>query len=575
MNRSKAPKNLQPRQPYFYIMRNKEVFGLPQDNGKGAQFIYEDCDRLINSAKITGNIADQDILDLMKTTEGFRKLVHSIGVSIVTRNPEERVKFVFQMYGKKDRCHGGTNIICPLQGDGTEAIVRLDEIEWSKDDDEPGQIQIEFNKPGMLGGVNVRFFLNDGYKIPEPIEDTEIDFSSGYYDEMIAGSLMSLGNTARIEKAIRKAACGEDVTLAFIGGSVTQGAGAVPIHTECYAYKTYQAFIERFSTGSNVHFIKAGAGGTPSELGVVRYDRDVIRGADASPDVVIVEFAVNDEDDETKGDCFESLVRRILKHPDNPAVILLFSVFADDWNLQDRLSQIGAHYELPMVSIKNAVTPQFWLKKGHGCILSKNQFFYDMFHPSNIGHRIISDCLITLLECIRTNISEGRNMEDTTQRLLDKGPLIGSTYEDIKLLDRSTGTDAAQIICGPFDGQDRQLQCVEMDTDITGTMLFPDNWMYQGRKDTALPYFEMKIKCRVLMMIYKDSGEPDVGTADVYVDGRKIMTADPHIKGWIHCNPAILFAEEEVKEHIVKICPTFGEEDKSFTILGFGYVDNK
>ncbi len=90
-----------------------------------------------------------------------------------------------------------------------------------------------------------------------------------------------------------------------------------------------------------------------------------------------------------------------------------------------------------------------------------------------------------------------------------------------------------------------------------------------------MPYFEMKIKCRVLMMIYKDSGEPDVGTADVYVDGRKIMTADPHIKGWIHCNPAILFAEEEVKEHIVKICPTFGEEDKSFTILGFGYVDNK
>ena len=49
----------------------------------------------------------------------------------------------------------------------------------------------------------MRFFLNDGYKIPEPIEDTEIDFSSGYYDEMIAGSLMSLGNTARIEKAIR------------------------------------------------------------------------------------------------------------------------------------------------------------------------------------------------------------------------------------------------------------------------------------------------------------------------------------------------------------------------------------
>lgn len=90
----------------------------------------------------------------------------------------------------------------------------------------------------------------------------------------------------------------------------------------------------------NVKFVKAGVGGTPSELGMLRFDRDVLRDGE-KPDIVVVEFAVNDEGDETKGDCYESLVRKILKLDWNPAVVLLFSVFANDWNLQDRLSPVA------------------------------------------------------------------------------------------------------------------------------------------------------------------------------------------------------------------------------------------
>lgn len=573
MDRTKAPTDPETQRPFFYIMREKEVFGLEQKSGKGVQFIYEDGGRLINSAKITGNITEQTILDLLKTTEGLRKLVHSIGVSIITQNPEEKVDFVFQMYGKKDSLYGGTNIVCPIYGNGMETRVKLDEINWSEDDREPGQIRFEFVTPGLSGTVNVRFFLNDGYTAPEVSEESKIDFTSKQYMEMIGRSLLSLGNTARIEKAIRKARNGEDVTMAFIGGSITQGAGAIPINKECYAYKTYRNFADRFGTGGNVHFIKAGVGGTPSELGVIRYDRDVMRGQDTAPDIVVVEFAVNDDGDETKGDCYESLVRKILKHPDHPAVILLFSVYADDYNLQDRLSKVGVHYDLPMVSIKDAVTPQFRLKEGEGRVLSKNQFFYDIFHPSNAGHRIMTDCMTALFERAGVNVSEGKTSEDITEQLLKKKPVIGNTFENIQLLDRITDTDAAWIACGCFDGTDKQLQCVEMDEDLTGTPQFSYNWMYQGAAEPGQTYFEMKIKCRSLIMVYKDSGEPEAGTADVYVDGSKVMTADPHINGWVHCNPVILINKQEIGEHVVRICPTKGQEDKSFTILGFGYVN--
>ena len=81
-------------------------------------------------------------------------------------------------------------------------------------------------------------------------------------------------------------------------------------------------------------------GGTPSELGMLRFERDVVRDG-VLPDLVVIEFAVNDEGDETKGRCYESLVRKVLALPNHPAVILLFAVFASDWNLQTRLAPVG------------------------------------------------------------------------------------------------------------------------------------------------------------------------------------------------------------------------------------------
>lgn len=147
--------------------------------------------------------------------------------------------------------------------------------------------------------------------------------NSDEYCSMISHSLMNMGNVYRIRKAIEKTRAGKEVTLAYIGGSITQGAGATPINTECYAYKSYQLFQRRFSAKNNVKFIKAGVGGTPSELGMIRFDRDVLRDGQ-QPDIVVIEFAVNDEGDETKGDCYESLVRKVLNLPWKPAVILLF-----------------------------------------------------------------------------------------------------------------------------------------------------------------------------------------------------------------------------------------------------------
>ena len=572
MNGLAAPKDPEKKRPYFYIMRDKEIFGSRQEDGRGIQYLYQDSGRLINSAQIVGNIEDPGVLKLMENVEGFRKLVHSIGVSVETEDPKEQVEFIFQMYGKTDLYGGGTNLTATFSGDGAEKRIYLSDADWQADDHVPGQIKILMDTPEKLAKASVRLYLNDGYTAPEVSEEQQVDVNGIPYQKMIKRSLIQTGNTYRIYRAIRRARLGEDVTLAYIGGSITQGAGATPINTECYAYKSYESFCRFVGKKENVHFVKAGVGGTPSELGMIRFDRDVLRDGEQQPDIVVVEFAVNDEGDETKGDCYESLVRKILNLPNHPAVILLFSVFADDGNLQERLIPVGLRYDLPMVSVKNAVVPEFYEKQNR--ILTKNQYFYDMFHPSNLGHTIMADCLLNLYREISIAVEENSVIDsDYRAELFEGAPAIGCTFDEIMLMDKKDAYEQAVIDCGGFTQTDTVLQSVEMDLDLEQTPEFPYNWMYDGAVSKEKTYFEMKITCKALVMVFKDSGEVDAAKAEVYVDGKWVRTADPYVNGWLHTNPLLILSETETREHTVRIEIAEDDKDKKCTILGFGYVE--
>lgn len=565
MNGPAAPKDPEKRRDSFYIIKNKDIFGSQMEDGKGIQYLYQNDGRLVNSAQITGGITDETELGLLRTVDGFKKLVHSIGVSAETKNPADNVEFIFQMYGKNDIYGGGTNLKTYVNGDGAEKRIYLQDASWTDDDSEPGQIKVIMEEAGRAAKLNVRLYLNDGFTAPEVNEEEGINFGSEDYKNIIKNSLVSKGDLTKLKNVIDRAKNGEDVTLAYIGGSITQGAGAAPLNTECYAYKSYQLFKEKFGKGNNVHLIKAGVGGTPSELGMIRFERDVLRDYTVKPDIIIIEFAVNDEGDETKGDCYESLVRKALNLPYKPAVILLFSVFANDENLQERMIPIGNNYNLPMSSIKNAVTPQFYKEYGAGKVLTKNQFFYDIYHPSNAGHTIMSDCIMYLME-------QAANIENTSTANTDMpAPVTGNTFENVKLLDRKDTYAGAEITPGGFTDTDTVLQCVEMDGSLDPVPEFPYNWHYNG-KETDKPYFEMKIQCRALVLVFKDSGETDAARADIYADGKFVRTADPYINGWVHCNPVIIINENSSSTHLVRIEIHKADQDKKFTILGFGYV---
>lgn len=567
----KAPKDPEKKRSGFYIMRNKQISGSAQENGTGVQFIYLNDGRMVSSAQIVGNISDESMLGMLTTTEGFRRLVHSIGVSVEMDSAGKKAVFEFQMYGKSDMYGSGTTLRMEVPADGMEYVLNLSDHDWSDDDDIPGQIRFVFDEPQKDGAAaqaqaTVKFYLNDGFTAPEPEDEEQVDFACGAYQEMLRKSLVQTGNNARLKAAIERAKRGEDITIAFIGGSITQGAGAVPINTKCYAWKTFEGLCSLAGKGvdENIHYVKAGVGGTPSELGMIRYERDVCRDGKVTPDIVIVEFSVNDEGDETKGVCYESLVKKILEAENKPAVILLFAVFANDWNLQERLGVVGERYQLPMVSTRDCVVEQFYQKSGEGKVVTKNQFFYDCFHPTNIGHQIMADGLVYLMR-----EADRSPMDEDTLDLAAVPAVIGDTFEQVWLYDRSSEAETVKIIStGDFAETDDELQGVEMDRDLTQTKEFPYNWKHVKGAEP----FVMEICCTGLVMVNKDSGAPDAGCAEVFVDGEKVLFVDPKVNGWTHCNPLICFQNRERRTWRVEVRMQPGDEDKEFTILGFGVV---
>lgn len=484
-----------------------------------------------------------------------------MGVSVESPGRSLTVGVSLIFYGP-DGQWGGSVVRRSFPADGSEQVIVLGDEALLDTDRVPGQLLFELPTDRDLATVTVKLYVNDGFDVPDTDPDGPVDTESRAYQAMIARSFLSGGSNCRVKRFFEKVRAGEKATVTFLGGSITQGAGAVPTQEMCYARRAFDA-IGRLTGASEgqLAYIKAGVGGTPSQLGLIRYDRDIGRDGAVQPDLVILEFAVNDEGDETKGVCYESLVRRILSQPNHPALVLLFSVFVNDWNLKTRLAPIGWRYELPMVDVLEAVTSQFGLQKEQGLAITKRQYFYDVYHPANPGHQVMADCLLYLLD----RLDRQQPMEE---RAGETPVLYGADWQDIRLLDRRDGCAEALIEPGSFTLHDTELQSVPLDADPFNTPEFPHNW----KKGPGAAPFVLELDCSGLQLVFKDSGDPGFGAALVRWDGGNERLLDAREAGWTHCHATVLFRESAVRRHRVEIAMAEGSEALAFTILGFGYT---
>jgi len=381
-----------------------------------------------------------------------------------------------------------------------------------------------------------------------------------YYDAMITRSLVSLGNNTRVKRVLAKVANGEPVTLGYIGGSITEGYTTTP--DESYVVGSYEAFRTAFASGdgSHVHYVNAGMGGTPSTLGMIRYERDVLAKAPTPPDLVFVEFAVNDGDDPTNGAAYESLVRKILLAENAPAVVLVFSVFKSHWNLQERLGPVGTAYQLPMISIKDAVVPE--LEAG---TLTHDEFFRDDYHPTEWGFKVMTDTISHYFAEVAAAPA------DATDLTIPPEPVIGAQFTDITMVAPSTPTVPGTLEVNPGSFTELDTNLRRYGYSLSAEKIFTENWQKKS-PDTNDP-FTMNVTCKNLALVYKRSSQSTFGTAEVLVDGELVQTVEGTTDdAWNNPWTIVLLDEAESAPHSVEIRMAEGSADKSFTILAFGYT---
>lgn len=232
--------------------------------------------------------------------------------------------------------------------------------------------------------------------------------------------IINLGNLYPFQRVIKKAMLGKPLGIGFIGGSITAGSLASRSNSS-YAYLVYSWFKEKFPMSVRIEYINAGIGATTSRLGVARAREDLLLH---SPDVVFIEFSVNDSNEEKYMESYEGLIRRILLHTSNPAVILINSVAYDSgFNAQEIHNRVGKYYDLPIVSMRDSIYIE--VEKGK---LNANMISPDYLHPNDLGHRMVADIIINLLETIYYKALNNIDMDDTYE--LPANPITMNSYID-------------------------------------------------------------------------------------------------------------------------------------------------
>ena len=367
----------------------------------------------------------------------------------------------------------------------------------------------------------------------------EADDDRTDYEKMVDRSLLSVGDMTRMADVFQKAQNGEDITVAYIGGSITEGYNAGT--TEFYA-KTCTDLLQGYFPDITVTGVNAGISGTPSLLGNLRLERDVLS---ADPDIVFVEFAVNDGQEADYKNAYESLVRTLLTQDKDIAVVLLFTVLDSGYTCQEHMSQIGANYDLPMISVHDSVYAE--IEAGR---MTWQDYSNDQSHPNAYGHKCITDFVDNYYQKVLPVVAE--NVGEVSKELPD--PVFSGKYMNMHYMDSAT-----------MDG-------VELDgfelNDTHGS--FHNGWMYRGTDGGSMKF---NVNCSVLEMVFKANNSEKFGTADIYVDGEKVKSVVSNMSdGWNNPVTAYLIDDASSAEHTVEIRME-GGITQAFFVMAFGYCD--
>lgn len=352
-----------------------------------------------------------------------------------------------------------------------------------------------------------------------------------------------MDNITRLKNLMKRAANGESLVIGFLGGSITQGSLSSTPET-CYAYLVYEWWKKSFPNAA-FSFVNGGIGGTTSHYGGARAWKDVLC---YRPDIVTVDFSVNDDANEFFEETYEGTLRRLLAAPSAPAVVVLNNVFYDTGkNAQDYHNRIADHYGIPHVSIKDTIFPDVESGK-----IVRADITPDNLHPNDKGHRLVADEICKLLDSIKAEVEEeaiaGENIEDKSMKteasVLLPAPLTENAYEHSRLIQIQ---DNEAILDGFLVDPIEKKGMLD---------IFKNGWTAAHTNDKI----SFEIECSCLAVQYRKSVQQPVPKAKAVIDGDEahaVILDGNFTEDWGDClylEPLLHHAEKKI--HRIEITVT-------------------
>ncbi|KAI3430755.1 hypothetical protein D9Q98_009167 [Chlorella vulgaris] len=271
---------------------------------------------------------------------------------------------------------------------------------------------------------------DDAMPVPWPpvLQEAQLRRGLGYY-----------GSGARLERVVAKLMVGEPIVAATVGGSVTVGSGSSNLTENGYAPRFFHFLNATFPHRDHVLVNKA-IGGTNAGTFGTCLERLVPQDAD----LITVELTYNEHPNlpftssDRKG--FEQLLRKLLRMPKAPAIVLLHH-FSWHQNIGDgvaeglyyrgaepHLATLAQYYDIPSPSLRDAVYAEmradlapFKVSKVQTCCWERpssgkrieqaeeadrgDYFFADVVHPGDKGHQALAELLAQTLRAAARNVA--------------------------------------------------------------------------------------------------------------------------------------------------------------------------
>lgn len=357
--------------------------------------------------------------------------------------------------------------------------------------------------------------------------------------EMISRSNLGTGNLLNLKNVMKRAEKKEEITIGFIGGSITEGSSATQSQNS-YAYKTYEWFSEAFKE-TKVNYVNAGIGATNSYLGVHRVETDLLN---YNPDVIVIEYSVNDSNTNFYKETYEDLIRKIISYNNKIAIILLFTTMEDGTSAQSNHVNVGFYYDIPRISYREAILES--IANGE---FTWNDISPDNIHPNDRGHGIITELMYSFFNQVLSSLDNENTQIEIVDNSLPTSLFLGR-YMDAYIADAKLITPTKLGSFYESSVHDR----------------YKNGWSTKTGDESIIFWVE----CKNIGIMFYAMTNGQYGQYEVYIDGEYKETLDGDFKdGWgDYAETTEVYRGKEKQKHIIEIRRAKDSSGEQFHILG-------